>query len=48
MQDKPTNCDSLDYDVAFQKQKLSVYRLVRAKGNETSSRLFQVILMHLF
>ena len=48
MQDKSVNCNCLDFDAAFPRQKLSVYSLVRAKGNETLSRLFQVSLMHLF
>ena len=48
MQDKPVNCDCLDFDVVFPRQKLSVFSLVRTKENEKSSRLFQVILMHLF
>ena len=46
MQDKPVNC--LDFDVVFPRQKLSVYCLVRTKETEKLSRLFQVILMHLF
>ena len=48
MQNKSVNFYCLDFDVSFPRQKLSVSCLVRTDENEKSSRLFQVILMHLF
>ena len=48
MQDKPVNFYCLDSDEVFPRQKLSVFSLVCTKETEKSSRLFQVILMHLF